>query len=672
MSYKTSQIELNVPNKVLGVSVSSITGKTRWDYANGSADRWWSGGTNPKFYRWTVVFSVTSQSHGSHLTRKDREFNGLDVTVGDWIAGATDGKCLKIISVSAKSSSSVTCVVEDVARYNTFKSNTGSGIFGTGGAVVFTLNESGHPMLDPLPTGIVSSDFYPNVNSRFQYLNPQLNYLLEQESHGFSVGDVVAVSSLGRYVKANAALVAKSFGVVVESGPGPDAFMIAPNNRIIDFVPAIPGNAGDFVYADTDGDLTTADTGKIMFLKIAEAIPSVVIGSNINPTISDGTVTVFNGQSLTFNGAGFTSNVSEIVTQINSLSNTNIVANTTPAPTEVSSVATGTAYGLVGGFVPFSGYINSGSGNTLVNFTTSTAGQAVYGAAVGIPEDMASDINAANIPNLTAEATSSTVLKLTEANGNAINLFNGNADQNQGAHFVGSSNVSGLPAVTSASTGSKLKLTRSDGGPINIFDNNGTFENRTGCFSVHNGMFPLAMNVEQGIRSASVTVVNDITSRDNLSPAVGDQAYVLDDGTGEWALFLYDNTNWVKISDQDSANTDAQTISYTMTAPVGGFGNSNTVVLGNISPGSKVQSVSIEVNTVFTGGSQDATVEVGINGDNDLLHAVDDSDLSSQGSYFSQPEYLYASSNTAEMIVRLRTNHYGATAGNLTVKVTYI
>ena len=48
MSYKTSQIELNVPNKVLGVNVSSITGKTQWAHANGSSDRWYSGGTNPK------------------------------------------------------------------------------------------------------------------------------------------------------------------------------------------------------------------------------------------------------------------------------------------------------------------------------------------------------------------------------------------------------------------------------------------------------------------------------------------------------------------------------------------------------------------------------------------------------------------------------------------------
>ena len=102
-----------------------------------------------------------------HLTRKDREFNGLDVAVGDWIAGASDGKCLKIIRCKCKSANAVTCVVEDVARYNTFKSNTGNGIFNSGSAVVFTPNESGQPYVRSAPSGIVSSDFYANVNSRF-------------------------------------------------------------------------------------------------------------------------------------------------------------------------------------------------------------------------------------------------------------------------------------------------------------------------------------------------------------------------------------------------------------------------------------------------------------------------------------------------------------------------
>ena len=670
MSYKTSQIELNVPNKVLGVNVSSIAGKTQWAHANGSADRWYSGGSSPKFYQWTITFSVTAQTHGSHLTRKDREFNGLDVTVGDWIAGATTGQCLKIISVSSKSSSSVTCVVEDVARYNTFKSNTGGGIFNTGSCVVFTLNESGHPMLDPLPSGIVSSDFYANVNSRFQYLNPQLNYLLEKTAHGFSVGDVIAVSDTGDFVKANAALVSKSFGVVVEAGPGPNAFMVSPNNRIIDFVPAIPGNAGDFVYADTDGDLTTSDTGKIMFLKIADAVPTSTIGSAINPTVPDGTTVVFNGQSLTFNGAGFSSTLAETVTQINGLSNTNIVANTSPAPTTVDSNSSGTAYGLVGGYTNFSAIFNAGSGNTTVNFTTNAAGQSAYGIAVAIPEDMATDINAASIPNLTASFTTS-VLTLTEANGNAINIYNNTNDSNNNP-FVGSSNVSGLPATVSASTGSKLKLDRVDGGPIDIFDSTGNFENNTGVFSVHNGMFPLAMNVEQGIRSASVTVVTDISARNALSPTTGDQAYVIDNGVGEWALYLYDGSAWTKVSDQDSANTDAQTLTYNVTAPVGGFGNSTNNDMGNVSPGGKIQSVSVEIHTAFTGGTQDTTIEVGTQSDTDFLHGQDDNDPSSTGGYITNPEYVWPSSNTDELEINARINHYGATAGNATVKVTYI
>ena len=82
-----------------------------------------------------------------------------------------------------------------ILRYNTFRSASGTGIFNVpGGAVVFQINENGDPMIDPLPTGIVSSDFYANVNSRFKYLNPADNYLLQKTSHGFEQGDVVCMN----------------------------------------------------------------------------------------------------------------------------------------------------------------------------------------------------------------------------------------------------------------------------------------------------------------------------------------------------------------------------------------------------------------------------------------------------------------------------------------------
>ena len=59
-------------------------------------------------------------------------------------------------------------------------------------------------------------------------------------------------------------------------------------------------------------------------------------------------------------------------------------------------------------------------------------------------------------------------------------------------------------------------------------------------------------------------------------------------------------------------------------------------------------------------------------GDNDLFHGADDNDPSSTGGYITNPEYVWSSSNTAELEVNARVNHYGATAGNATVKVTYI
>ena len=52
----------------------------------------------------------------------------MDVSVGDWVAGSQDGKCLQIVSITSKSSTSVTCIAEDIDRYNVFRSSTGSPI----------------------------------------------------------------------------------------------------------------------------------------------------------------------------------------------------------------------------------------------------------------------------------------------------------------------------------------------------------------------------------------------------------------------------------------------------------------------------------------------------------------------------------------------------------------
>lgn len=669
-NYKSSQIKLNYPNKVLAVSVTSQSGTEYWDHANGAGDLWYSGSASKRYYRWEITFTVTAQNHGSHLTRDDFSYNGLDIVVGDWVAGAASGQCLKIISISAKTANSVTCVVEDWLRYNTFKSTTGNGIFSNGNAVVFGLNENGLPMLDPLP-GTVGSSFYATVMSRFQYLNPLLNYVLEQTAHGFSSGDVVAATSAG-FVKANTETMDRMIGTVIDAGPGPDMFIISPNQRIIDFEPSIPGARGDYIYVQNDGSLGTTDTGKVAFLNIQEAIPTVLTGTVNGPEVPAGHIIKLNSYDVTFTAAGANANVNEIASVINSgTSNHNVVANTIPTPNEITSDTSAVAYGLVGGFVPFSAYLDSGSGNTLINFTTTTAGQAAYGMAVCIAADMVTDITSIGIANLTATYSSSNELILTEANGNAINIYNSGNDAN-GYPFVGTSNVSGLPASTSATGTEKLKLTRSDGGEILIYEGTEYFRVGTGISSGHNGMYPLAMNIEQGLRVAGTTVVADISSRDALTAEAGDQAYVLDKGDGEWGLYVYNGSSWTMVSNADSATTDAKTLTTTFTMPVGGFGTATTQLLGNISPSRRILNVVVDVTTAFTGHSSIPNIQVGTLVDPDAYVPASSNDLSESTQFEYSPNYTHPSTETQDLEVRARCTHYGATAGNVTVKLTYV
>jgi len=286
---------------------------------------------------------------------------------------------------------------------------------------------------------------------------------------------------------------------------------------------------------------------------------------------------------------------------------------------------------------------------------------------------MAKDINDAAIANLTASANASdTVLTLTEANGNTVTITNITSDSN-GNPFVGGSNVSGLDATTNGPGTSRLNLTRSDGGEVLIYEGTEHFRVNTGIASGHTGMYPLALNVEQGIRQGSVTVVNNIAARNGLTAQTGDQAHVLAAVDGEWALYLYDGSSWVKISDADSSVVDAKTLTSKFTMPVGGFGTATTNTLGNISPGAKITSVAIEVTTAFTGHSGGTpSIEIGTTVDPDQFVDDPSNDLTEVITFMPTSEYVYPSTETQDLVVKARCNHFNATAGVVTVKLTYI
>jgi len=110
-----------------------------------------------------------------------------------------------------------------------------------------------------------------------------------------------------------------------------------------------------------------------------------------------------------------------------------VTASASPAPNEITSDINtyGSAYGLIGGFAPFSAAING----SVVNFSTTAAGQAAYGMAVAIADDMAADINAAGITDITASVNSGNLV-ISHAQGSAITIANTSPDANNN-NFAG-------------------------------------------------------------------------------------------------------------------------------------------------------------------------------------------------------------------------------------------
>ncbi|MDA9373896.1 hypothetical protein N9R43_00785 [bacterium] len=675
MAFKTSSIDLNVPAKVLPCTITSATALDSWPHDDGRGDPWWRGADNPKAYRWEIEMTVTATAHGSHLTRTNKMFNGYDVVVGDFIGGATDGKALQITSISEKTAFTVVCTVEDNLRYNTFRSASGSGIFAVPGqGVIFQINENGHPMLDPLPTGIVSSDFYANVNSRFQYLNPQLNVIMKQTANGFEEGDVVCLNDVtGEFEISSPDNIDRLVGTVVHPGPGPNQFMLRPANGVIDFVPGLPGSIGDFIYPSVDGsgDLTTTNTGIPIFMQLTNATPSIVRGDITDGSATAGDVIEINGVDVMFT----TSSLGEVqvpnaATDINSsFALHKVQAEASPAPNSATSdMATyGSAYGLIGGFPPFAATFNG----SVVNFSTTIAGEAAYNQSVAIADDMAVDINAAEIPNISARALNG-ILTIVHDLGQEINIGNETNDPS-GNPFAGMNSISSINTTNPGQTGSYvLQLTRADGGEVIIKDKTGSPTFDFGLTSGHNGAYALGLNVEQGLRKAGNFVVRTLAERAGLpNIMIGDQVYVLDTGEGEWGLYIWDEAIWTLIATQDSAATDANSLSETFTMPITDFGTAKTVTLGRISDNSRIVSVLVEIVTPMSGYSGGIpSLEVGTQNEPSRFMSDYENDLESGGSYTTTPDFHYVGS--AELEIKANLEHFGATSGEIKVTVTYV
>jgi hypothetical protein len=590
-AWKTNFIGLNKPAKVMSGTADSFVGVDLWPYANGIDDPYWSGGANPQFYRWKVTFTVNERLHGSHLTRTPFRFDAQDIEVGDFVAGAQDGKVCQIMSVESKTNSQVVAIIEDRLRYNTFRDPAGFGLFATPGQVIFfQINELGYPMLDPVP-GEAAVDFGSNVMSRFQYLNPLINYLLEKENNGFEQGDAICIEDQ-QFVLSDADNVNKFIGTVVHPGPGPNQFILRPANGVIDFVPNLPGIVGDYIYPSMDGsgNLTTNDASRRpIYMMVAAAITSSTTGTAVDVVGQDGDLIEFNRVQMPLSSGLGTYNLDDVIGIVNASTSEHFVTaiKVGAATVVVSDIAAlGSAYGIVAGYSPFSATING----KLVTFTTTTSGAVAYGdSTIADVNDLATDINQAAIPDIIASVADGSNLQLTNISGQDIIISNEATDIN-GNNFAGPASVTSLPLETLASgTSYTLRLERVDGGPITIRDMQGSFLSDVGVMSGQNGRYALGLNIEQGLRSSTTTVVVNMGARESLYALIGDQAHVLDDGYGEWALFLFNGSDWVKIGGERSVAVDARTIKQVIDLP------GATTLIGTVSEERRILNITVTV-----------------------------------------------------------------------------
>ena len=654
-------MQINIPAKSLVASVNSQIALDKWPFDDGLGDPFWAGGISPKSYRWELEMTLTVQNHGSHLTREANLYNGLDVKVGDWIAGAADGIALKIRSIRSKTPSNITCFVEDVLRYNTFRSVLGDGLFNVpGNAIIFELNEDGDPVLDPVSTGtIATTSFLGNLTSRMKAFHQEDFQIINQTANGFVEGNLISIDSAGDFVKTSDSTIDRIVGTVSSAGPGPNQFLLRPTTKILEqYEPALPGSIGDFIYAATTigTDLTTTKTPAVSFLQLSDAVSTISNGSVANATTITGAKIAINGTVITLdNNGGGTESIDDVVLDINiETGTTSVTASKVTIVRTTLSLFYGSVVSLFGG-----GAGQATINGTLITFNDDTFGQFEFGSNIANEQDLANSINAGGIANLEATFNNEELI-LVETSGGTITIVNTTNDDgaSPGAPFGGASSVSGLVLIT---TDTFLRLERLDGGEIIVQNDLGDPVGDMGVISVHNGNLPLALVVEQGIRKGDMFIVADIAARDALDVLVGDQAYVIDKGDSDWGLFLWDGSVWVQTATEESARVDSRSLFVDIDETAAAI-----TFIGEVNSGVRVSPVTIEVTEIFDGTP---TINVGDVGDNSRLFEDANVDLASLGTYESTPSFQYTSGS--DTIINVYFTAGGATQGTARVTITY-
>ena len=667
---------INTPIKTIGAALIGLTGLQTLPWDDQSQYPVVPGSPLPppilREFTWVAEFLITAQTHSSTASRLPGQYDGIDVTVGQWVADSVTGEAWQIIEVREKTPTYVKVVLQDVYRYNTYRdpAGTGFGIPNVGNYIIFNLSDAGLPQIDPVPEFGISAYFSQNLSSRFEYINTQYDFALYQTGNTFKAGDVISANDItNSFVLADNANRIVVGRVTSVSNVKEGWFTVNPVQKIVDFLDWLPGDVGDIIYSDGT-QLTTANDGPQVYVKLRNNTQSVTTGNSITPA-STGAVMQLNGVDVTFTG----STMADTADDINSVyAETGVYASLVfPA----QSIVTGEVTNIYGepALYAISNPASIRLNGILVTFNIASTepGYTEYAR----PAEMARSINQANIPNIIAVADPVSTLRITNTSGGEIYISDQLPDSN-GVNFAGANSATGFQLHTPAVADHVLCLTADDSRAINLLDVLGTPTAELGIVSVENGIKAAGMYIKDGLRNATSTVVSNLAQLNQLNPVAGDSAFVIDsvdvDGnnSGEWSLRMYDGAYWVIISNQDSAATDAKSLEYTFA-----YNAPAETTVGHISTGRRVTLITVEVTEAF---DNSAALSIGYDINNSApvsmpsgLMRPEIIDLTVPGIYTCSSSILFGTDTpSGDVTVTATYDSGGATTGTAQIIVSYI
>ena len=538
----------------LGAAIQSFNGEALYGESDGL-------GLASQYLTYEVVIKdIQEQVHSDASTRQSNRYNGLDLSAGMFIANTSGNTILRINSISAKSSSSITCVCEDIDMMS-FRLNSQNSMSNEQQIKIFGLNPEGEAVFAGSPFQV---EALQKVNSRFS-LNEKDDRVRFQHASNTNLakGEIAAIDAAGNLVKyGTAGSSSTKLGVVVDTYRAGKDIFIKPFNDILRKYAQpeeLTGTPGSTYYTKQDGsgDVTTTAGGKQVFMHLNSAIANTANITSANQPGAGDTVilngiTIFNGP----NGDSIPTDAAAMAALFNGqTSNTNISASITQAPGEVNAEGNTIAYGGGGadggagygdiliytnatGTAPASGNfpeitISDGNSTATVTFNNPNFAQFGYDAVTWdiVLQEIQTVITNSSLDLVATSYTSQThgagmITITTTGSATGITLANIHADE-FGSNIVGNSGITGL--TLSANLGaSTLTLTRTSGGAIELTGSpvDGGYLNQAGVVSSYSGRIPYLLMIEAegggGVAETGVNTRVDYNQTTSVTSSDGD------------------------------------------------------------------------------------------------------------------------------------------------------